>query len=90
MSEDSKSSLSFDLVDKHYDDWIISGPSTLVSEMISLIEETQRDKGFVLSQEAAMMACVESKRNAELRDIHLALDEIAANTKLLEALGWGS
>jgi hypothetical protein len=76
MSESIKSSTSFDLVDKHYDDWIISGPSTLVSEMISLIEETERDKGFVLSQEVAMMACVESKRNAELRDIHLALDTI--------------
>ena len=88
MSEDSKSSLSFDLVDKHYDDWIISGPSTLVSEMISLIEETQRDKGFVLSQEAAMMACVESKRNAELRDIHAALDTIVENTKPLESLTW--
>ena len=88
MSEDSKSSLSFDLVDKHYDDWIISGPSTLVSEMISLIEETQRDKGFVLSQEAAMMACVESKRNAELRDIHLALDTIVENTNPLESLTW--
>jgi len=88
MSEGSKSSLSFDLVDKHYDDWIISGPSTLVSEMISLIEETQRDKGFVLSQEAAMMACVESKRNAELRDIHLALDTIVENMKPLESLTW--
>tara|TARA_R100001129_G_scaffold128716_1_gene90716 strand:- start:654 stop:920 length:267 start_codon:yes stop_codon:yes gene_type:complete len=88
MSESIKSSTSFDLVDKHYDDWIISGPSTLVSEMISLIEETQRDKGFVLSQEAAMMACVESKRNAELRDIHLALDTIVENTKPLESLTW--
>lgn len=88
MSEDSKSALSFDLVNKHYDDWIISGPSTLVSEMISLIEETKRDKGFVLSQEAAMLACVDSKRNAELRDIHLALDEIAVNTKPIEALAW--
>ena len=88
MSEGSKSSLSFDLVDKHYDDWIISGPSTLVSEMISLIEETQRDKGFVLSQEAAMMACVEAKRNAELRDIHLALDTIVETTKPLESLTW--
>ena len=88
MPEDSKSSLSFDLLDKDYDDWIISGPCTLVSEMISLIEETQRDKGFVLSQEAAMMACVESKRNAELRDIHLALDTIVENTKPLESLTW--
>ena len=90
MSESFKRPPRLDLVNKHHDDWIISGPSTLVSEMIALIEETQRDKGLVLSQEAAMMACVESKRNAELRDIHLALDEIAANTKLLEALGWGS
>ena len=88
MSESLKSSTSLDLVNKHHDDWIISGPSTLVSEMISLIEETKCDKGFVLSQEAAMIACVESKRNAELRDIHLALDEIVANTKPLEALAW--
>jgi len=58
------------------DDWIDSGPSTLVSEMISLIEETKQHKGLVLSQEAAMMACVESKRNAELLKIRHALKDI--------------
>ena len=59
-----------------HDEWIDSGPSTLVSEMISLIEETKRHKGLVLSQEAAMMACVESKRNAELLRIRYALKDI--------------
>ena len=59
-----------------HDEWIDSGPSTLVSEMISLIEETKRHKGLVLSQEAAMMACVESKRNAELLKIRYALKDI--------------
>jgi hypothetical protein len=59
-----------------HDEWIDSGPSTLVSEMISLIEETKQHKGLVLSQEAAMMACVESKRNAELLKIRYALKEI--------------
>tara|TARA_R110002020_G_scaffold366705_1_gene578710 strand:- start:783 stop:1049 length:267 start_codon:yes stop_codon:yes gene_type:complete len=88
MSESFNYSPKLDLVDKHHEDWVNSGPSTLVSEMISLIEETKRDKGFVLSQEAAMLACVDSKRNAELRDIHLALDEIAVNTKPIEALAW--
>ncbi len=59
-----------------HDDWIDSGPSTLVSEMISLIKETKQHKGLVLSQEAAMMACVESKRNAELLKIRYALKDI--------------
>ena len=59
-----------------HDEWIDSGPSTLVSEMISLIEETKRHKGLVLSHEAAMMACVESKRNAELLRIRYALKDI--------------
>jgi len=58
------------------DDWIDSGPSTLVSEMILLIEEAKQNKGLVLSQEAAMMACVESKRNAELLKIRHALKDI--------------
>ena len=58
------------------DDWIDSGPSTLVSEMILLIEEAKQHKGLVLSQEAAMMACVESKRNAELLKIRYALKDI--------------
>jgi hypothetical protein len=58
------------------DDWIDSGPSTLVSEMILLIEEAKQNKGLVLSQEAAMMACVESKRNAELLKIRYALKDI--------------
>jgi hypothetical protein len=44
--------------------------------MISLIEEAKQHKGLVLSQEAAMMACVESKRNAELLKIRHALKEI--------------
>lgn len=59
-----------------HDDWIDSGPSTLVSEMILLIEEAKQHKGLVLSQEAAMMACVESKRNAELLKIRHALKDI--------------
>ena len=58
------------------DDWIDSGQSTLVSEMILLIEEAKQHKGLVLSQEAAMMACVESKRNAELLKIRYALKDI--------------
>ena len=58
------------------DDWIDSGPSTLVSEMIFLIEEAKQHKGLVLSQEAAMMASVESKRNAELLKIRHALKDI--------------
>ena len=58
------------------DEWIDSGPSTLVSEMILLIEEAKQHKGLVLSQEAAMMACVESKRNAELLKIRYALKDI--------------
>jgi hypothetical protein len=48
----------------------------LVSEMILLIEETKRHDGLVLSQEAAMMACVESKRNSELLKIRYALKDI--------------
>jgi hypothetical protein len=44
--------------------------------MISLIEEAKQHKGLVLSQEAAMMACVESKRNAELLKIRYALKDI--------------
>ena len=59
-----------------HDDWIDAGPSTLVSEMILLIEEAKQHKGLVLSQEAAMMACVESKRNAELLKIRYALKDI--------------
>ena len=59
-----------------HDDWIGSGPSTLVSEMLALIHETKQDKDIVLSQEAAMMACVESKRNHELQMIRKALYEI--------------
>lgn len=59
-----------------HDEWIDSGPSTLVSEMILLIEETKRHDGLVLSQEAAMMACVESKRNSELLKIRYALKDI--------------
>jgi hypothetical protein len=61
---------------QYHDDWIDSGPSTLVSEMILLIEEAKQNKGLVLSQEAAMMACVESKRNAELLKIRYALKDI--------------
>ena len=65
-----------ELLDCVHDDWIGSGPSTLVSEMLALIHETKQDKDIVLSQEAAMMACVESKRNHELQMIRKALYEI--------------
>ena len=44
--------------------------------MLALIHETKQDKDIVLSQEAAMMACVESKRNHELQMIRKALYEI--------------
>tara|TARA_R110002020_G_C15802449_1_gene731293 strand:+ start:148 stop:540 length:393 start_codon:yes stop_codon:yes gene_type:complete len=82
-----------DLLNQVHDDWIRSGPSTLASEMIGLIEETKRDKGFVLSQEAAMMACVESKRNdvliainETLRVISLDTDFIRFNKEISESL----
>ena len=65
-----------ELLECVHDDWIGSGPSTLVSEMLVLIHETKEDKDIVLSQEAAMMACVESKRNHELQMIRKALYEI--------------
>ena len=65
-----------ELLECVHDDWIGSGPSTLVSEMLALIHETKQDKDIVLSQEAAMMACVESKRNHELQMIRKALYEI--------------
>ena len=65
-----------ELLECVHDDWIGSGPSTLVSEMLVLIHETKQDKDIVLSQEAAMMACVESKRNHELQMIRKALCEI--------------
>ena len=65
-----------ELLECVHDDWIGSGPSTLVSEMLVLIHETKQDKDIVLSQEAAMMACVESKRNHELQMIRKALYEI--------------
>ncbi len=65
-----------ELLECVHDDWIGSGPSTLVSEMLTLIHETKQDKDIVLSQEAAMMACVESKRNHELQMIRKALYEI--------------
>ena len=65
-----------ELLECVHDDWIGSGPSTLVSEMLALIHETKQDKDIVLSQEAAMMACVESKRNHELQMIRKALFEI--------------
>tara|TARA_R100000149_G_C5798530_1_gene86841 strand:+ start:300 stop:632 length:333 start_codon:yes stop_codon:yes gene_type:complete len=70
-----------DLLNQVHDDWIKSGPSTLASEMIGLIEETKRDKGFVLSQEAAMMACVESKRNDVLKEISESLSIISRDTE---------
>ena len=54
----------------------------------TIIEVVDGNYPRILSQEAAMLACVDSKRNAELRDIHLALDEIAVNTKPIEALAW--
>jgi hypothetical protein len=56
-----------------HDEWIRSGPSTLVREMLILIDETKQNTGIVLSQEAAMMACVESKRNYELQIIRKTL-----------------
>ena len=65
-----------ELLECVHDDWIGSGPSTLVSEMLILINETEKNKDIVLSQEAAMMACVESKRNHELQMIRKALYEI--------------
>ena len=65
-----------ELLECVHDDWIGSGQSTLVSEMLALIHETKQDKDIVLSQEAAMMACVESKRNHELQMIRKALYEI--------------
>ena len=65
-----------ELLECVHDDWIGSGPSTLVSEMLALIHETKQDKDIVLSQEAVMMACVESKRNHELQMIRKALYEI--------------
>ena len=65
-----------ELLECVHDDWIGSGPSTLVSEMLALIHETKQDKDIVLSQEAAMMACVESKRNHELQRIRKALYEM--------------
>ena len=65
-----------ELLECVHDDWIGAGPSTLVSEMLALIHETKQDKDIVLSQEAAMMACVESKRNHELQMIRKALYEI--------------
>ena len=65
-----------DLLKAVHDDWIGSGPSTLVSEMLILINETEKNKDIVLSQEAAMMACVESKRNHELQMIRKNLTQI--------------
>ena len=65
-----------ELLECVHDDWIGSGPSTLVSEMLALIHETKQDKDIVLSQEAAMMACVESKRNHELQMIRKNLTQI--------------
>jgi len=72
-----------DLLNQVHDDWIRSGPSTLASEMIGLIEETKRDKSFVLSQEAAMMACVESKRNDVLIAINETLRVISSDTDFI-------
>ena len=72
-----------ELLEERHSNWIKSGPSTLVSEMIGLIEETKRDKGFVLSQEAAMMACVESKRNDALEEIRKSLKGIHGDTESL-------
>jgi chitinase len=68
-----------DFVSQTHDEWVRSGPSTLVSEMERLITESGMD-GLVLSQEAAMMACVESKRNAELQKIRKALEDINFKT----------
>ena len=72
-----------ELLECVHDDWIGSGPSTLVSEMLVLIHETKQDKDIVLSQEAAMMACVESKRNHELQMIRKALYEIVDDSNSL-------
>ena len=72
-----------DLLNQVHDDWIRSGPSTLASEMIGLIEETKRDKSFVLSQEAAMMACVESKRKDVLIAINETLRVISSDTDFI-------
>jgi hypothetical protein len=72
-----------ELLEERHSNWIKSGPSTLVSEMVGLIEETKRDKGFVLSQEAAMMACVESKRNDALEEIRKSLNGIHGDTESL-------
>lgn len=76
-----------ELLEERHSYWIKSGPSTLVSEMIGLIEETKRDKDFVLSQEAAMMACVESKRNDALEDIRKSLKLIHGDTESLRVIG---
>ena len=37
-----------ELLECVHDDWIGSGPSTLVSEMLALIHETKQDKDIVL------------------------------------------
>ena len=75
-----------EMLEERHSDWIKSGPSTLVREMVGLIKETNHNYDIVLSQEAAMMACVESKRNEALEEIRKSLKLIAGDTESLRCL----
>lgn len=68
--------LEKEMLEERHSDWIKSGPSTLVSEMVLLINEAKDRHDMVLSQEAAMMACVGSKRNEALEEIRKSLMNI--------------
>ncbi len=68
--------LEKEMLEERHSDWIKSGPSTLVSEMVLLINEAKELHDMVLSQEAAMMACVGSKRNEALEEIRKSLMNI--------------
>ena len=70
-----------EMLEERHSNWIKSGPSTLVREMVGLINETNHNYDIVLSQEAAMMACVESKRNDVLKEISESLSIISRDTE---------